>query len=118
MSEKFNDQILKMANVLDMRNADDILMIDIRNTSIISDYFLICTGKAVNHVKLLSDELHESMAKEGIQCIRMEGYSEGRWIVMDYGDIIVHIFHKDERDFYNIERLWKSQDNWQEFKHE
>lgn len=118
MSERFSEQILKMANTLDMRNADEILMIDIRETSVISDYFLICTGKAANHVRLLADELDSAMSKEGINYLRIEGYQEGRWIVMDYGDVLVHIFHKEEREFYNIERLWKSNDNWLDYMHE
>ncbi len=118
MAEKFSEQILKMAETLDMRNAEDIVMIDIRDTSVISDYFLICTGKAENHVRLLSDELDESLSKEGIHYSRMEGYREGRWIVMDYGDVLVHIFHRDERKFYDIERLWKSDGNWKDYKKE
>lgn len=118
MSEKFGEQILKMAGILDKRNAEDILLIDIRETSVISDYFLICTGKAVNHVKLLSDELDGAMSKENVHYSRIEGYSDGRWIVMDYGDVLVHIFHRDEREFYNIERLWKTDGNWMDYKPE
>ncbi len=118
MAERFSEQILRMAKSLDMRNAEDILLIDIRDTSVISDYFLICTGKASNHVRLLSDELDSAMSKEGVRYSRIEGYSEGRWIVMDYGDVLVHIFHKEEREFYNIERLWKADGNWVDYKPE
>ena len=112
MNTNYSEQVLKMAEVLDMRNAEDIVIINISNASIIADYFIICTGKASNHVRLLSDELEQSMGKEQVQCTRIEGYQDGRWIAMDFSDIIVHIFHKDERDFYDIERLWKSDNNW------
>lgn len=115
MNKNFHETVYRIAEILDNRNAEDIILIDIREQSILADYFVICSGKAANHVKVLADELEDKLAKEGIRPTRSEGYQEGRWIVMDYGDILVHIFHKDEREYYNIERLWKSVDNFENY---
>ena len=67
-------------------------------------------------MKTLADELDEAMGKAGVERRRMEGYAAGRWIVMDFGDILVHIFHKEEREFYNIERLWKDEENFLDYE--
>lgn len=115
MSRKFDERIYRFAEILDNRNAEDIILIDIQGQSILADYFVICSGKAANHVKVLADELEDKLSKEGIRPVRQEGYQEGRWIVMDYGDVLVHIFHSDEREYYNIERLWKAVDNFENY---
>ena len=115
MNKGFNENVYRVAEILDNRNAEDIILIDIREQSILADYFVICSGKAANHVKVLADELEDKLGKEGIRPVRKEGYQEGRWIVMDYGDILVHIFHNDEREYYNIERLWMDGTNQVEF---
>ena len=115
MAKNFSDKVYKMANILDSKKASDILLLDVQDITILSDYFIICSGNVANHVKMLADELENALEKEGIHKIRMEGYQEGRWIVLDYGDVLVHIFHREEREFYSIERLWKSEDNFEEF---
>lgn len=111
MESKFEGKIIEMAKILDARKGEDILLIDVRGVTIIADHFVICSGMSSPHVKKLADELEEAMAKQGVEKLRIEGYEDGRWIVLDYGDVIVHIFHRDEREFYNIERLWKNEDN-------
>lgn len=115
MEKKFEETVYKMAALLDEKNAEDIVLIDVSKVTIIADTFVICSGRAANHVKMLADELEQALGKEGIYRSRMEGYQEGRWIVMDYGDIIVHIFHKEERKFYDIERLWQDVDNFENY---
>ena len=112
---KFDEKVYEMARVLDSRKAEDILLIDVKGVTIIADAFVIASGRSTTHVKTLADELEEAMAKAGVQKLRMEGYQEGRWIVLDYGEILVHLFHKDEREYYGIERLWKGADNAEEF---
>lgn len=111
MSKAFSDQVVKMAVILDSRKAEDIVMIDVRESTILADYFVVCSGRSTTHTRTLADELMEKLDKDGIHKQRIEGYREGRWIVLDYGDVIVHIFHKDERAFYDIERLWETGDN-------
>lgn len=72
----------------------------------LADYFFICTGNSVQHVQALADNIKEGLKKEGCSLLRLEGYREGNWVLMDYGDLVVHIFKSGEREFYNLERLW------------
>ncbi|MEZ4357988.1 MAG: ribosome silencing factor [Eubacteriales bacterium] len=111
MNQEFSGMVMDFARILSSKQADDIVCINVSGLTIVADYFLIATGRSSVHVKSLADDLEETLAKQGILPIRKEGYSEGRWIVLDFGDILVHIFHKDEREFYNIERLWTDGNN-------
>lgn len=108
---EFEEKVLGMAKLLSGKKAADILVINVADKTIICDYFLIATGGSTTHVKSLCDELEAFTAKEGTPPRRIEGYSEGRWIVLDYGDVLVHLFHPEERAFYNIERLWSDNGN-------
>ena len=110
--KEFDEQVLKMAQILDSRKGEDILMIDVRESTILADWFVVATGRSTTHVRTLAEELEEKLAKEeNLHKLRAEGAKEARWIVLDYGNVIVHIFHKDEREFYDIERLWETGDN-------
>ena len=79
-------------------------------TEPIADWFVICSGRAVPQIKALCDDLEEKAEQIGLDLRRKEGYDAGRWIVLDYADILVHIFHPEERQYYNIERLWDTED--------
>ena len=116
MNSKFDSLVYDMAQILDKRKAEDMVLIAVKGITIIADSFIICSGRSSTHIKTLADELEEQMAKRGIFKTRIEGYQEARWIVMDFGDILVHIFHNDERKFYDIERLWKSEDNFENYE--
>lgn len=116
MNSKFDSLVYDMAKILDNRKAEDIVLIDVKGITIIADSFIICSGHSSTHIKTLADELEEQMAKRGIFKTRIEGYQEARWVVMDFGDVLVHIFHNDERKFYDIERLWKSEDNFENYE--
>ena len=100
-----------MCEVLYQKKAEDILSIDIGEKSVVADYFIVCSGRNNIMVKALSDELEEKMAERSVFPRRKEGYNEGRWVVLDFGDILVHIFHPEEREYYNIERLWMDGSN-------
>ncbi|MGI6160649.1 MAG: ribosome silencing factor [Christensenellales bacterium] len=91
--------------------AEDILVLETSKLTIIADYFIICSGRSSIQVKSLSDKLEEAMEAHGITATRKEGYQAGRWIVLDYSDVLVHIFHSEEREFYNLERLWTDGEN-------
>ncbi|MDL2225275.1 ribosome silencing factor [Eubacteriales bacterium OttesenSCG-928-M02] len=93
------------------RRAEDIQIIHISDRSIIADYLVIASGNTDIMVRALAEEVQARMEEAGFRHIRMEGYREGRWAVIDYGDILVHIFHKEEREFYNLERLWSDGTN-------
>ena len=83
----------------------------ISNISNIADYFVICSGRSIPQVKAIFEHLEEQMEKQGKFAARNEGYSEGRWIAVDYGEIIVHIFHKDTREIYGLDNLWNNGSN-------
>ena len=96
-----------ICSVLDEKKAEDIKSINLDGKSIIADYFVICSGRSTTHVKSLADNLDEEMSKKyGIEPLRMEGKQDGKWAVVDYGDVIVHIFHQEQRRIYEIEDLW------------
>ncbi|HEY9060144.1 MAG TPA: ribosome silencing factor [Pseudobacteroides sp.] len=100
------EMVDKIVEILDSKKAKDINVISIENISILSDYFVICNGTSSTHIKTLADELEEKMEEQGLRCFHKEGYNSARWILLDYGDVIVHIFHEEDRGFYNLERLW------------
>lgn len=95
----------EIADILDDKKAENIVVLDISRMSILADYFVIASGRSELQVNALYDELQEKMAEKGLAPSHLD--RSNRWIVLDYGDIIVHIFHHEERSFYNIERLWQ-----------
>lgn len=84
----------------------DYKALNIGRLTPIADYFVVVSGNSSNQVMSISDEIDYKMSDIGYSEVIKEGYQSGRWILMDYGDIIVHVFHKEEREFYNLERLW------------
>lgn len=106
MSANTREQVLEICKILDDKKAVDIVAIDVADKTIIAEWFVICSGHASTQVKALCDELEDKVTELGADLRRKEGYQEGRWIVLDLADIIVHIFHPQERQYYNIERLW------------
>lgn len=116
MSRHFDENALLIAKTLDSKKGEDIVLLDVSGATILADNFVICSGNSPIQVKTLADEVEKVMAQRGILKLRTEGYTEGRWIVVDFGDILVHVFHKEERRFYDIERLWKSGDNFMNYE--
>jgi len=96
----------KIVSILEEKKAKDLNIIDIREISILADYFVICSGTSTTHIKTLADEVEEKMLEAGIELLHKEGYNSARWILLDYGEVVVHIFHEEDRQFYNLERLW------------
>ena len=96
----------KIVRLLDGKKGMDIAAIDIQELTTIGDYFILVTGTSSPHVKALADEVEDNLSKEGVEPRRIEGAQSATWILMDYRDVIVHIFTKETRDFYNMERLW------------
>lgn len=92
--------------ILDSKKANKITIINLQDVTIITDYFIICNGTSSTHIKTLGNELQEKFGEQGIRPLHVEGYNTARWILLDYGEIIVHIFSEDDRAFYNLERLW------------
>jgi ribosome-associated protein len=103
-----NQQLLKyIVNAADDKKAQDLTILDLREVSSVTDYFVICTGNSSTQTKAISDNIEEKLEKEhNLRLLRREGYRQGGWILLDYGSVVVHIFKPEERQFYNIERLW------------
>lgn len=101
----------KMAEIayraLDSKKGEDIRIIDISEISVLADYFIIANGNSNSQVQALVDHVEEELAKEGYTVNQREGYGLGNWVLLDFGDIIVHVFDKENRLFYDLERIWK-----------
>ena len=95
------------AKTLDEKKGTDIVIIDIRNKASFADYFVIASADNERKVKSMANELDDFIEKNGLPLRSKEGMDTARWILLDYGDIIVHLFQEEERDFYNIEKIWK-----------
>lgn len=97
----------KVYQALDEKLAEDISVIDISNISVIADYFIVATAKNQNHLSALQDAADEVMYKNGFNAKQVEGNRNSTWILMDYEDIIIHLFSAEDRLFYNLERIWQ-----------
>ena len=96
-----------IVKALDSKRAEDIQVIGVKNLTILGDYFVIANGTSTTHTKTLADEVEYQMTKLGIEPLHREGRGNGsNWIVLDYNDIIIHVFYKETRAFYQLERLW------------
>jgi len=100
----------QIAQVLDEKNAIDIKILKVGEMTIVADYFIICTGKSNQHVKALADNLIEKMEELGVTALRSDGIKDGKWAVVDYGSIMVHIFNDETRLFYCLEKLWTNKE--------
>ncbi|MCI7770708.1 MAG: ribosome silencing factor [Eubacterium sp.] len=94
-------------DALQDKKAEDIRVIDISNVSVIADYFVIASGSNTNQIQAMVDNVEEEMFKAGFDDPKVEGYNTASWILLDYNDVIVHVFSEDDRAFYNIERIWR-----------
>lgn len=88
------------------KRANDVIGVHVGDKTIVAEWFVFMSGTSQIHVKALCDELEDKAAEIGFVLRRCEGYNEGRWIVLDFSSVLVHIFHPEEREYYNIERLW------------
>lgn len=92
---------------LDEKKGEDIQIIEIKDISIIADYFIIANGTNANQVDALVDSVQDLLGRNGFEPKRIEGVRSASWILMDYGDVVVHVFSKENRLFYNLERIWR-----------
>lgn len=88
------------------RKAIGLVILEVKDLSSFTDYFLICSGNSDRQVQAIASHMEEKLGKEGIHPLGIEGKREGRWILLDYGDVVVHIFFHPVREFYDLERLW------------
>jgi ribosome-associated protein len=95
-----------VANAMDDKKAINILTLGLQGISLIADYFVICHGNSEVQVQAITDEVRKKLGESGVKVKGIEGLSTARWVLIDMGDVVAHIFHRDDREFYNIERLW------------
>ena len=101
-------ELVEMAyNALSDKKGGDIKIIDIHEVSVLADYFIIADGSNINQVQAMADQVQEDLAKAGYFCSQVEGYQNASWVLLDYRDIIVHVFSREDRLFYDLERLWR-----------
>ena len=101
-------EIAKLAiTALEDKKAEDIKVIDISEVSVIADYFIIANGTNRSQIQTLSDNVEEKLGKAGVHLRQVEGYDNENWVLLDFQDVIIHIFDKENRLFYDLERIWR-----------
>ncbi len=96
-----------ITEVIDEKKGNEIKVVDVTKITTLTNFFIICTAGASEHAKAIEEELRKRLKEKKIELLTEEGEGEGKWIVMDYGDFIIHIMTEDTRKFYNIERIWQ-----------
>lgn len=97
---------MKIAAAANDKKAKDILLLNMEGLSPVTDYYVICSAGNTTLVKTIADNIEDKMGEAGVFVTHKEGYADARWILLDYGDVVAHIFLEEERDFYNLEQLW------------
>jgi ribosome-associated protein len=98
--------LLLAAKAADDKRAEDIVALKMQGISLVADYFLICHGNSEKQVQAIAREMKSKAEEAGLNVKRLEGFDEAKWILVDLGDVVAHVFHRDERLYYNLERLW------------
>lgn len=101
-----NEILQVVADACEDRKAEEITILDMKQLTPMADYFLICHGTNERQVQAIAKSIKDSLEELNYEVKRMEGFEQARWVLIDIGDIVCHIFHKDERSYYNLERLW------------
>jgi len=94
------------AQALMDRKAIDLVILEVKDLSSFTDYFLICSGNSDRQVQAIATHAEEKLGKEGLHPLGIEGKRDGRWVLLDYGDVVIHVFYHPVREFYDLERLW------------
>jgi len=97
---------LEIGKIAEKKKAQEIVLLDIHSLSIMCDYFLICSGETPVHMRAIAKELEEKISKKGVPLLNVGDYMDDKWILMDFGDVVVHIFSPEARKYYQLERLW------------
>lgn len=102
-----NHELLKIAvKAADDKRAEDIVALNMQGVSLIADYFIICHGNSDKQVQAIAREIREKAEENGHRVKLVEGFDEAKWILLDLGDVVAHVFQRDDRNYYNLERLW------------
>ncbi len=101
-----NELVQLSVKAADDKRAEDIVVLDVQGISLVADYFMICHGNSEKQVEAIARELKDQAQESGFEVRRLEGLEQSRWVLIDLGDVIVHVFHRDDRSYYNLEKLW------------
>lgn len=106
--DNVSNAMAKLAiTAMEDKKAEDIRVIDISEVSVLADYFIIANGTNRSQIQAIADNVQESLGRAGYELKQVEGYNTANWILMDFNDVIIHIFDKENRLFYNLERIWR-----------
>jgi len=100
------DQLKKVVEIVEDKKGHDIILLNLKGISMVTDYFLIVTGNTPTQVKAITNHLDEKLPENGIPTLRLEGLPEAKWVLVDCGDLVVHVMTPETREFYNLEHLW------------
>jgi ribosome-associated protein len=106
LSIESKDKALEIARLASDKKAADLVLLELKNLVPYTDYFVICSGESTQQVKTISDNIEEGLRKRKIKPMGVEGRGPARWVLMDYNDVIVHVFERETRDYYMLEKLW------------
>ncbi len=106
-TDQLDERVLTALNAAAEKKAFDVVVLDLREVATFTDFFVITTGANERQVQAISDEVYETLKRSGSAAARVEGYKTAEWILLDYGDFIVHVFEQKARQFYDLERLWR-----------
>jgi len=98
--------VQKIVSLIRNKKGFDIKVLDLKDLTAIADYFIICSGSATMQVKAIADEVDKKLREQGIKCYHREGYDTLNWVLLDYFDVVVHIFRGESREYYNLEKIW------------
>jgi ribosome-associated protein len=106
-SERARELLTVAAHAADAKQGEDLVALDVSGPLPLTDIFFLASGRNERNVQAIAGEIEDKMAEAGAKALRREGRSEGRWILLDFGDLVAHIFHEEDRMYYSLERLWK-----------
>lgn len=101
-----DNQLQGAVKIVEEKKGRDAILLDLKGISMVTDYFLIVTGNSTTQVKAITDNLTEKIKELGVTVLRVEGLQEAKWVLVDCGDLVIHVMTPDQREFYNLERLW------------
>jgi len=106
-SERARELLRVAALAADSKQGEDLVALDVSGPLPLTDVFLLVTGRNERNVISIANEIEDKLIESGAKPLRREGRSEGRWVLLDFGDLVVHVFHEEDRMYYSLERLWK-----------
>jgi len=106
MRDQYAEYAKVAADAADDKKAKDVVILDIRGLSVIADYFIICSARSRTQVQAIADAVREKLEERELRCRGVEGKDDAKWILIDFGDLVIHVFMDEEREFFGLERLW------------